>query len=259
MSTIVEFDSPPVKHVRLTLYFETVEDLRASHLSALRESWREQYPAVSEGPPSPGHELGEGTDSGLIGIDDSWTMPQITFSNPVTDRQIALQSDRFSIGWQFNTEQTERYPGFEALRQELVDRFSEFLAEVESAVGARPVLAGAESRYMNEIEGIAGPALILGVLTGWQDCQAAEFGRSAYLGTRIHLEPSPERSNCTIVVGVDANGDDVPLLWIAVEHELSAEGRDTPLGGMDLAHEELVGTFLRITSDEQQRRWGRHG
>lgn len=257
----VAFTDPPVISVSLTVYFEPVEALQATHLSSLREAWRDDFPNVAELPPLRSRNRG-GEEASLVPI-GAWPCPYVMFTTAGDESSIAIQSDRFICSWAFPTgDAPSTYPGFQDIRARLVSHFTEFSETVRREVDRELTLTGSECDYLNLLDNnLSVEELMVGITTKWSTrVSHAVSAAVSYGGVRLHLCNDDDLLGCTVNIKLDVdNDDDGPVLGISSFFDLPSEGEDAdlPLGGLDRAHDRLIATFLEYTSDEMQQSWGR--
>lgn len=248
----LRFEHPPVREVHLTLSFRPDGHIQGSHVAPLRERWGSTLPLVQERPPTPSDD-----DSGptFLGLSGRWPLPYTRYHSVDEDHAVGFQADRFEVSWSFFADGHERYPGFDRLVGVLQEKFDEF-CEVLKDAGISLALTGSECRYKNEIDGLSGPDLAVGVLTGWTGRTWDKLPAGGYLGVRLHACPDEEKHRCSSLVGVDSDGDDVPSLTIIVTRSSDGD-EDDKLAGLYDAHEELNGIFVKYTPEYLHRKWGR--
>jgi uncharacterized protein (TIGR04255 family) len=256
----LEFADPPVVSVSLTVFFEPVESLQASHLSSLRERWKDHYPNLAELPPLRPRNRG-GNEAALVPL-GAWPCPYVMFSSEDDQSSIAIQSDRFIRSWSFKADEkaVATYPGFEKIREDLVQHFEHFKETLRAELDQNVVITGSECDYLNLLDNEMPPEqLMVGVTTKW----AAPVDTTAssgitYGGVRLHLCDTDELEGCSVTLRLDVDSDG-PMLGIESAFELADDDAvaDVDLGGLDRAHEKLIETFLEYTSNEMQKNWGR--
>lgn len=251
-SNPVKFLKPPVRRVELTLFFDASDAVQGSHVAPLRQIWKEAYPIVAEHSPLPPDN--EPTENiSVLNENSHWPIPFTRYSSAVNRRSVAFQRDRFEVRWDFDEESGAPYPGFESLLSTMKQEFEVFTG-VLSDSDLNLNITKAECRYVNQMQGITAAQLAVGVLTEWQGSPSSQIDDSNYVGVRLHSHSEGENDHsCSSLVAVDTKEDDDPTLSIFVTHV----GGPDDLGGIGHAHAELIKTFLRYTSEEQHRAWGR--
>jgi uncharacterized protein (TIGR04255 family) len=249
----VRFERPPVNHVHLTLHFELTSDLHVSHLSSLREGWRDRYPETRERPPTPRD------DSDFVrymGRHSVWPFPYLAFH--AADRAIVIEGTKFALTWTF-ADNAQIYPTYANLRSELAERFNEFADVVAREVDERPRLTAAECQYYNALPGESLARVIGYVLTDGKVDLGPDSDRSDvdYQGFRRHVGASPENQMVEVLVGVDTSTDEPEPVELFIEATHYVDDEEVPLAGIDVAHDVLIDTFVNCTRPDQHERWGR--
>lgn len=246
----VAFTSPPVREVELSVYFALIPELAASHLSGLREGWRDEYPRVAEEYPDRPWKPSEQTMDATMGLQGRFPCPLVTFSNDDGDA-VAVQSDRIVRRWSIGP---GGYPGFEKLREDLRSRLSDLTATFVTELDAAPQVVGASCRYINLIEGLDPARLALGLLTGWSADRPTIAG--SFVGLHVHQDDELELDGCNLSITVEGSSDGDSLLRLTVDTDSDSETTEE-LGGLNRAHDVLVRKFLELTTKDQQDEWGR--
>jgi uncharacterized protein (TIGR04255 family) len=259
------FDNPPLREVKLSLFFDAIRPLRTLHLAPLRAEWHDEYPKLSESAPlAPWQRPDPPGVLEFIASGSNWPVPFCWFTNLRGDRALQLQSDRFIVSWRFDPD-SGRYPGFVELRRELAERFDRFSKVVEAAVGQQPNVRQVEVEYSNLIADVRPEGLALGVLTEWQ-ARDVSFGRSIdYLGLRVHYHESVVPPGVAVLVGVDpAEGLDRPdedeaaesASTLTLEADCEVAETDEYLAQISRCHDVIIMLFLRLTTPEMHEKWG---
>jgi hypothetical protein len=129
-------------------------------------------------------------------------------------------------------------------------------------VGNVLTLTGSECRYINALDGLSMAEAATGVLTGWTAAPSAEVADSPFVGVHLHTSTGEASAgegtlqNRSAVVTIDSDADDVTTMTIRVWRAVE-EGTTVELGGLYEAHEEVDEIFVRFTSEQQHREWGR--
>jgi hypothetical protein len=250
----VKFVKPPVRRVELTVFFTASGAVQASHVASLSQVWKDTYPKVTERPPTPPDDDPSDQVS-VLNQTSHWPIPFTTYSSAVERRSVAFQQDRFQVRWDFDEETGTPYPGFDSLLRTMRNEFEVFSGTLRENDLTLDV-ESSECRYVNHIAGVTAAELAVGVLTGWQGSAAPRVSDSGYVGIRLHeftATGEDAKHDCSSLVAVDAKEDGSPSLSIIVTHN----GGQNELGGIVHAHAALIETFLKHTSDEQHRMWGR--
>lgn len=251
--TDVRFAQPPVKVVELTIFFDQLEGLQASHLSQLREKWRGEYPQVAELAPSapPRNNVTRPTISGPGS--GTWPCPEVQFSTADGDEGLAIQNDRVIRRWYFGFKE---YPGFAALSDDLLSRLDQFEHVLKTELGVQGLtFTGGQCWYVNEIENMNDDELAVGLLTGWSGT-VANTGVRRWSFLRLHKCDDVELDGCSLTATVDGNHEDSPVLILDSLTDDVREG-EGPRELIDRAHGQLLREFMELTSEVQHEKWGK--
>lgn len=250
------FDHPPVRSVYLAVYFDSIDGLQVSHLSALREEWRSDYPVAAELPPLRPRNR-DGDEMSVVPVTRSWPFPYLMWAAEDDGQALHIQDDRFVLSWTFSDD--AKYPGFDVLSKQLEQRLAEFAATVLDETGENLVSTGAECKYSNRIDGYTPEQMMVGIATRWSSGATdvvAEPLNATYAGVRLHTCTDHEMRGCSVNLSLDADEDGTFLL-IESERDLGENEQDFRLAGLDIAHEQLIRKFLEFTSPDMHRNWGR--
>lgn len=251
----VQFASPPVRSVTLTVYFEALETLQPIHLSALREQWRNEYPATGNLAPLRPHP-----HAGTVADADAyerpiWPFPYMLFSNADESEAVAIQNDRLIRSWSFS-EDEKPYPGYDELSRDLGRRLSDLRAVVNAEIGRELTFTAFECRYGNYLEETDIAKLVVGVVTGWKgDASEARIGAAHYAGLSLHLDDE-DIAGLHVQVSLDVDEEDASLEILSRLVQKS-DGDNSDVTPLDIAHDAVIDAFVRFTSPEMQERWER--
>ncbi|TQK68274.1 uncharacterized protein (TIGR04255 family) [Nocardioides sp. SLBN-35] len=244
-----------MQSVALTVYFEPISGLQVSHFSALRESWRNAYPSTSELPPLRPQNRG-GEETRLLPVAGAWPFPYLLFSSKDETSSIALQNDRFSRGWVFNSDGDDKYPGFDELSRDLRERLDEVRDVIKAETGETIKPVGSTCTYFNRLPDMSLLETLVGFTSRWQvPVGEAESPKTTYAGARLHLCDDDDLDGCSVTMSVDVD-DDGTYMSIESSYDLGDEQVDD-LGGLDRAHDMLIAKFIEYTSGTMHEQWGR--
>lgn len=242
----LQFDAPPVRAVRLTLNLKQAAIFQMKHVASIYSLWEKRYATVEQSPPELPDPLAEDSE-------ETWPLPASRFTDETGSKSILFQDGIFNIRWKFD--QASKYPGFQALKAELIDRYEEFTKSVEDA-GLEIDVISVECRYENLIETLSGTELAIGILSEWANPSPGRLSNTGYLGVRIHTCASPENHNCSSYVAVDSDVDQPAILSISVQRDRDPDAM--PTDTLDAVHAEELALFLRFTNSELRQEWGLH-
>jgi uncharacterized protein (TIGR04255 family) len=251
---LATFSDPPVRHVELTVYFKPIHALRVSHLSSLREAWKDDYPVVAELAPLRPRNRG-GQEADVTPYREAWPFPYVMLSSKDDSRSVAFQNDRFVVTWAFD-ETDASYPGFEKISAHLRDLLGQ-LRDVVSAETEQDLdLTRSECWYLNELPDIPATELLVGVATRWHgSAGSSELPPSHYSGFRLHIDDE-DHPTCGAEISLDIDNDGASLI-IASRFDVENDQAPDEVAGLTIAHDLLIRQFLAFTSPEMQKAWGR--
>ncbi|MGW0908153.1 TIGR04255 family protein [Streptomyces sp. NPDC002853] len=255
------FARPPVHSVVLSCLFKPVSKLRTLDLAPLRVEWRHQYPELRESTPlaSWGPQEPESVQFVQAGL--SWPMPLCVFATESGDKAIRFQYDRFILAWHFQPDGLT-YPGFDALKVELHEKFERFSKLCHESVGEFPAVKRVSVEYVNSLLGMAAHEAMAGVLTGWNTESAFPFAKPDYSGFRVHYCEYEDYPDVGVLVGVDSAvgesaDDEIPdssNLTLSAEADVND---DSDFGvALQGAHDVVASVFEKVTSERMRQGWG---
>ncbi|MGW1768708.1 TIGR04255 family protein [Streptomyces sp. NPDC002073] len=260
MTDSLHFEQPPVREVTLALMLEPIAKLQTLDLAPLRVEWRSEYPTLQEATPLARWGPSDRDDVEFMESGVSWPMGLCTFSTESGDKSIKFQQDRFMITWTFGDE-APKYPGFSALKNELLGKFAQYSKLACEASGAVPVVRRTDAQYINYLPGISAQDAMAGILSGWSSVGKFPFRGPDYCGFRIRYRESEVNSQVSVLIGVDSAGgeDEVGEFVYSSTLALDAEGdvdeSGDYVGLLDSAHDVLTAAFLEVTSSEMRASW----
>ena len=243
-------ERPPVTQVNLTVAFNAAPPIQGWHLADLYSTLRTRYLSVSESAPVPARNEDERYE--FLPAGGSWPIARTEFAR--TDGSLAVQGDLIDVVWDFgHGEGSNKYVGFDSLVAEMGQVYGEFVEALsKNGVELEPRMA--ECRYVNDIVGLSGPELAVGVLTAWASVEPRPVAAPGYVGVRMHACASTEH-RCSSWVMVDADDDEPPKLTLRVNRRVSEADADA-IEALREAHDELIELFRRHTSDALRKGWG---
>lgn len=251
----IRFERPPLQEVSLSLYFEPIETLKVSHLASLRTDWRYDYPRADETPPLPFWTSGRPEAVQVLSPSSPWPLPIVWFVSD--DRSLQIQADRFVLSWQFHSleEHGAKYPGYDALKPELVSRFDEFARTVAAETDATPRVKRAELQYENLFPSY--PAIRLTKhLFGVNDQASSLVDGAEYVGIRIHRCSDAELKDCSLLLGVDSAGSADEGSTFTIQASRNIEDNENFAAIVDAIHDVVLAEFLRSVPPGLSAEWG---
>jgi uncharacterized protein (TIGR04255 family) len=258
------FDHPPVVETVFGVQFAPLAKLTNGHLGWF---WKERL----------GSEWTQAADAVVLPMQietfgtPAWATPAVQLSvgpaspaarlqvtNSEGDRMIQVQSSRFHYNWQ---KKEGNYPHYRVVRQEFDKHFETFRRFVSDKGLGEVVPNQWELSYIDFVP----PGDLWRSPSDWQKVLPALFGtgqvpetlRAENVGAEWHFEIVPQRGRLHLNINFARIGDREPgilLQWTA----RGPVGASTSLdAGLELGHSATVEAFLRVTSEEAQRSWGR--
>ncbi|MER5753079.1 TIGR04255 family protein [Streptomyces sp. NPDC002088] len=261
MSESLRFERPPVQEVTLAFMLQPMGRLQTLDLAPLRVEWRADYPQLQEVAPLSPWNPSDRDSVEFVRTGLSWPMGMCSFSTESGDRRIRFQQDRFLLSWSFG-EGAQEYPGFQVLKSELLEKFTQFSKLVHEATDIYPSVKRVDVQYVNLLPGISAHDCMAGILNGWSSRSTFPFRKPDYSGFRVHYQESELDANVAVLIGVDSvvgespSGDFVDSAAISLDAEaVVGEGYDY-LATLESAHDVLTSAFLEVTSGEMRAKWG---
>ncbi|MGW3337937.1 TIGR04255 family protein [Streptomyces sp. NPDC001009] len=261
MSESLRFERPPVQEVTLAFMLQPMGRLQTLDLAPLRVGWHADYPLLQEVAPLAPWNPADRDSVEFVRSGLSWPMGLCSFSTESGDRQIRFQQDRFLLSWSFG-QGVQEYPGFQVLKSELLDKFTQFSKLVHEATDAYPSVRRVDVQYVNLLPDVSAHDCMAGILNGWSSRSTFPFRKPDYSGFRVQYQESELDSSVAVLIGVDSvvgelpSGGFVDSATISLDAEaVVGEGHEY-LVRLDSAHNVLTSAFLEVTSDEMRAKWG---
>ncbi len=266
MNSQLRFKSPPVKRVFQTIWFDQQETLRALDLAEIRTKWLEELPVLEEIPPLPAWAT-NATNFVVVNADDRWPMPACIFASVERDRQILIQQDRLSLGWRFNPDASNDYPGFAELAHSLSRYFEDFTCAIGKTSNPRPNIERVEMVYINELAGIDAEDIGRAILTDETVVPTVSGRQADAIITSKHFCGTDENKDVTLQV----TGREDPSEISDDKHKHSRRGSRLEIHGfatvepamtyetrLDDVHSAILRRFLLLVGDDLRKAWGEY-
>lgn len=262
MSTIVDFESPPLNEVICGLNFRKLERFTAPYLGLLWQDFMAQYPKCEVHPPLvQDPELAPGVKWEISSIPP---FPRVWFVSEDSTRLIQVQQDLIIHNWR-QVEPSAIYPRYKTVKDEFdcaVRKFNKFITAHD--------LGYIEPRYYElsyvnliaEGEGYESPGTLGELLPDF-----------AWRQSENRFLPDPSSMNYQTVFELpDGNGklrvsiqdafrksDEKRLIRILIVARGMPQSKSvaTPEEWFELAHEWVVNTFVDLTGETIQARYWR--
>lgn len=243
----MSFAAPPVSEVALGVQIAPQPRLGGIQAAGLWDKWRDAYPHLSEMPALP--PLAEpGAQSGpWIQIAGSPGV-RLWFISDSQDHLIQLQPDRLIVNWR--QQSGAPYPRF----PEIMSRFGAAWDAVAAFVaedGQKLHVQQIEVTYINAIH--ASPADALRGFDGVLD------GADRYARINANFARSVEHDSWA--AGIEETGissgatDSGPNVTLSLSVRAMPHAQQDPLPSLNQAHDLIVESFSRITTDPMHHLW----
>lgn len=251
----LSLETPPVRTVRLAIYFKAEVPINGAHVGSLFAGWRDDYPNVSQEAPRAPLQGTTGRDLGFIGGDEPWPLPFTEVESADAARSILFQGDRFGLWWGFDPDlgDSVTYPGYAALSEELGERFNEFRATVERESSGMLAVSSAECQYVNVMPDVPIDLYAHGMLTAWSsgyDAQQA-FQDGTEFSRHYHVHDDANRPVWVSAQSLGAGAG----MTLQITTRRQGEGLNAA-EALDGAHHDLIETFVQSTSPLMRAEWG---
>ncbi|MFD6199510.1 TIGR04255 family protein [Mycobacteriaceae bacterium NPDC060252] len=254
-----QYGRPPVRAAVFTVYFHPF-NLDLAVITELRNKWAADYPGFKQAIPV--NRSGKMLPPSDILSTSAWPAPAVQLADNSLSRTLAFQFDQLSLTWKFDTSgESSRYPGYSALVDELIVRFSEFISVVDSASGDSVIVQGCRCYYMNSLDGIGAQNWLTSFLTG-QPGAASSLDAARNYGFRLYRDDAVEKVKRSVLVQMSAVGKNhshVDISVLAVPSETVNDPADDPpqlaRQLMDAAHDLENQTFESSFSETMKKEW----
>lgn len=245
----LEFSFPPVQAVELTLFFDAVP-LKLVTIAPLVARLQERFPFAEERFARVPWNFESQSDSEPLYIDEGaeeFPFPWLTFSDG-EGHAVSLQGDRFTLRWEFGDDRG--YPGYVTLSSQLRAEFAA-LEEHSGPIAIRQ----ARAEYDNQLPQDAAWTVAQRTFTNSteESARVLEGLEVATSGGQFHFD---EDEGVTHVDFAAISRGETGTLSLRATMRAREDGL---LGfeDLDIAHGRLIECFEKLTTDEQQRSWGK--
>ncbi len=144
-SDLPDFEAPPIAEVILGVNFTIDDNLKVYHIGLYREQIKSKFPKFQVQPPLPGQDT-----PAFSFTSGPPPLPRCWFLDETGTKLIQLQADRFIHNWRKVTGE-EKYPRYEAIRDEFAGRWDEFCRFLGEQGVSKPIVSACELTYVNHI------------------------------------------------------------------------------------------------------------
>ena len=251
---LLQLEHPPVRKVRLAVYFDLSADIQVSQLAGYIQQLKSTYTAVVERAPLESWREGDEDQVDFISSASAWPFPLLLMRDDMGS-SLAFQADRMTVTWTFDSLSDSSYPGYVELKKRLQGLLDGFREAVCDATTSDIEIKRFECFYENHIAEMSGNDLAIGILSNWTSPPSSATD-AAYAGARLEHRHKEREDNLSTLVAVDVSEDQVsPELWIRTVRN-RVESEPNSIDGMDVAHDALIESFRRYTTEELRKGWG---
>lgn len=274
-SPLPAFSAPPVTEVVVSVQFDTLPKLAIPQLGLLWQRFRPQYPRTEQHPPlAPIVErLGVRGVMNQVRFEflDGGPGVRLWFLNEQGDQLVQVQNDRFIRNWRRVPQApTQEYPRFMGhVLPRFLEDYALFCGFLKDEDLGEPTVNQIEVSYINSIEANdiwRSHADLARLFRGWSGADLTEHPVEVVnLQVGYQLADSDARFLGRLHVVLqsgfrvpnDESGEEKPVFALT----LTARGR--PIGDgnvgilafIELAHNEIVTSFDKMTTEEAHRLW----
>lgn len=272
MDSKIEYSSPPLVEVAISVQFEPPKGLTQAHLGAFWYLHRDEYPDVRAVQPiaSTNEEFGSGQWFPPILQLELTNQPNTRIQMTSRDDQwmCQIQRDRIVLNWR---KRGDEYPRYHASLKRFKDAFNAWVAFLSDMELHLDGVHNWEVTYVNRIHQKElwnspedWPKVLPGLLSGNQlvsglalnGIQGQWVWESSDPVSRLFVEPKPGRSS-------EDGKMDILHLSLTARGPLESTGTfdmktnfSAILERIDFGHNNIVKTFNQITSSEAKSKWG---
>lgn len=261
-----QYDEPPVRSVVLTVYYAPINDFGLPLALELAKLWAERYPAITQEPlrPRPPELPASSPFEGI-----TWPFPRVMQTDNTLSRSISYQFDQFSLRWTFDGGvQANKYPGFNALFDELKEVYQKFSNAVDKMSESSVSIQACGCEYANNFDDISPESWVVGFVSGWNEsipeASITVDDKKVFLRfTGTSNNDNIEQSYSIQVSRKKAKGSSIRIrasARLSTEESVTQNREHLSVDAlMESAHDLLIENFEKASDDAMKERWGRHG
>jgi uncharacterized protein (TIGR04255 family) len=257
-SDLPDFEAPPVAEVVLGVKFTIPGGLKVYHIGIYWDRIKSKFPKFQEQPPLPAQD-----EPAFSFVSGPPPLPRCWFLDDTETRLIQLQADRFIHNWRKVTGE-EKYPRYEAIRDEFVARWDEFCGFLVDQGGSKPILNACELAYVNHIskESCWTEPKDLGRLFSFLATDmsggAGHTLESVQCGLRFKLPGGNGHLNVSMTPAIRKQDQQEILRFDLSARGAMESGEEAQLlKWFDGARETIVRVFTALTTEEAHSSWKR--
>jgi uncharacterized protein (TIGR04255 family) len=267
MSDTPDFANPPVVELVLGVQFSPLTKLTSGHFGWFWKQLGDEWTEPADAPPL--------EDQFELFDRPRWSRPvglelrlepvrfpgRFMIGRRGNDRLLQIQATRFHLNWR---KREGCYPSYRQLLAEFEALFARFSDFVEAAGLGMVAVNQWELTYVDAFsqgEYWETPINWSDFLPGlFGDLRAASGLRLEHRAAEWSYEIAPKKGRLHIAARPGRTADDQQealLVQMTARGPVGKGGAETVRVGLNLGHDVTVETFLQVTSNEVQNRWGR--
>jgi uncharacterized protein (TIGR04255 family) len=259
-----KFDSPPVVETILGVQFPALP-FTAGHPGWF---WKDYLPkewckAIDVPPLLDQFERFEEQNWTVPGTPFSltFTLPRLQLTNEAGDRFVQLQTTRFIYNWQ---RKQNAYPSYDQSKEQFLKLFDQFCLFVADAGLGKVSPNQWEISYIDQIPKgplWQSPSDWSRILPGFFSSALEVPGLKFENAGEWHYEIVPQKGRVHVALqhvrtGSITGPEALQIQWTA-RGPMTGEGNEGIVSALNLGHDMLLRSFLKMTSAEAQQAWGR--
>ncbi|MBP6010787.1 MAG: TIGR04255 family protein [Alphaproteobacteria bacterium] len=260
-----EFDRPPLSEVALSIQFDQLVGLSPLKMAAAWDLFRSRFPKDQiQRPLAAAFETFGPAPVPFPPISFEMGVPPLRywFLDESEKELIQIQNDRFVHNWR-KLKSEDVYPRYEAMRGSFVEEFSKFTRWADTTLGARIAPNQCELTYVNLISIPSGNSWrrINEVFSAWSPVESSLQFEDARFAVRLVIRNEVNEPVGRLHISVDpmthVQDGEVLQMTLTARGAPSAPTVDASMAFFDAARAKISETFLKFTTTEMHKVWGR--
>lgn len=258
--SLADFRQPPVAETSLGLYFPALSAWSFVHFGALWEKFKDKYPKPEYRPPI---QMPTQPQQVLMQVlADFGKFPIRTcFVDNSSTQLVQVQSDCFFHNWR-KTAETPQYQHYENIRPTFVQDWETFCKFLEENSFQRPQISRCEMTYFNHLvrgEDWQSISELPSMFPAWQVSGTSEpLSKVEMVNLSVWYEHSGGKVQVSLSPGIrQTDGKEVIQLTVTATATPAGSTDEELFNCLDTCHETAVVSFLKLTSEPLQKKWGR--
>jgi len=243
---VIDFTRPPVTETMLGAWFSPLL-WNASLLGLYRDEIRDEYPHYEDAMPVVGG----------VGVTLFPALQRGLYFSEGRDLLVQLQPTMFYLNWR-RLGPHEPYPRYRPQRDRFIREWERFQGFLAREMVPLPIVAECQVSYVNHIEipdGKTQGEVLVGFLSGASPRLLVEAKQLNFTG--VYATEGGTNLNVQAIPALRAS-DNRSMVQFTLTANCSPKGAEAGAvaAALDRAHDELIDSFLSLTSDEARQAWG---